>query len=106
MHAGPTGSALAAIEIEPVRDGCARYSAQGEAYAPLSLPAMFLASVAANPSATLADFLGRRFSYGQIAAQARCLAAGLQARGIGKGDRSGWSSHTCHSTCGRTMECF
>ena len=89
MHAGPTGSALAAIEIEPVRDGCARYSAQGEAYAPLSLPAMFLASVAANPSATLADFLGRRFSYGQIAAQARCLAAGLQARGIGKGDRVG-----------------
>ena len=89
MHAGPTGSALAAVEDEPGRDDFARYAAQGEAYAPLSLPEMFFTSAAADPSATLADFLGRRFSYGQIAAQARCLAAGLQARGIGKGDRVG-----------------
>ena len=89
MDAGPTGSAPAAVEDEPVRDDFARYAAQGEAYAPLSLPEMFFTSAAADPSATLADFLGRRFSYGQIAAQARCIAAGLQARGIGKGDRVG-----------------
>ena len=89
MHAGPTGSALAAVEDEPERDDFARYAAQGEAYAPLSLPEMFFTSAAADPSATLADFLGRRFSYGQIAAPARSLAAGLQARGIGKGDRVG-----------------
>jgi long-chain acyl-CoA synthetase len=50
---------------------------------------MFLASVAADPSTPLIDFYGRRFSYGQIAAQAGQLAAGLQAMGVGKGDRVG-----------------
>ena len=89
MVADSTGSAPTAVDGGPVRDGFARDPAQGEAYPPLSLPAMFLASVAQDPSAPIADFLGRRFSYGQIAAQARALAAGLQARGIGKGDRVG-----------------
>ena len=89
MDAGPTGSAPSAIDGEPVRDGFAQYAAQGEAYPPLSLPDMFFTSVAQNPSAPFADFLGRRFSYGEIAAQARALAAGLQQRGIGKGDRVG-----------------
>ncbi|WP_230206629.1 AMP-binding protein [Novosphingobium sp. Gsoil 351] len=72
-----------------MRDGLARYAARGLAYAPLSLPDMFFASAAAEPAAALVDFLGRRFSYAQIAAQARALAAGLQVRGIGKGDRVG-----------------
>ena len=89
MDAGPTGSAPAVIGDEPARDGFARYAAQGEVYPPLSLPDMFFASAAQAPAAPLADFLGRRFSYGQIAAEARALGAGLQARGIGKGDRVG-----------------
>ena len=89
MDADPSGSAPAAVHVEPVRDGFAQYAAQGEAYPPLSLPDMFFTSVAQNPSAPFADFLGRRFSYGEIAAQARALAAGLQQRGIGKGNRVG-----------------
>ena len=89
MNAGPTGSAPATDGLLPVRDDFVRCAAQGEAYAPLSLPEMFFTSAAADPSAPLADFLGRRFSYGQIAAQARAIAAGLQARGIAKGDRVG-----------------
>ena len=89
MDADPTGSAPADADVGPERDGFVRYAAQGKAYAPLSLPDMFAASVAQNPSAPFADFLGRRFSYGEIAAQARALAAGLQQRGIGKGDRVG-----------------
>ena len=84
MDADPSGSALAAVNVEPVRDGFAQDAAQGEAYVPLSLPDMFFASVAQDPAAPLADFLGRRFSYGQIAAEARAIAAGLQARGIGR----------------------
>jgi long-chain acyl-CoA synthetase len=35
------------------------------------------------------DFIGRRFSYAQIQAEAQAFAAGLQALGIGKGDRVG-----------------
>lgn len=89
MNADPTGSAPATDGLSPVRDGFARNAAQGEAYAPLSLPDLFFASAAIDLSAPLADFLGRRFSYGQIAAQARTIAAGLQARGIAKGDRVG-----------------
>ena len=89
MDADPPGSVPAAVDVGPVRDGFARYAAQDEPYAPLSLPDMFFASVAQDPSAPIADFLGRRFSYGEIAAQARALAAGLQARGIVKGDRVG-----------------
>jgi acyl-CoA synthetase (AMP-forming)/AMP-acid ligase II len=32
-------------------------------------------------------FLDRRWTYGEIAAEARCLAAGLQSLGVHKGDR-------------------
>ena len=89
MDAGHPRSAPATVDVEPARDSFVRGAAQAVAYPPLSLPDMFLASVAQDASAPVADFLGRRFSYGQIAAQARALAAGLQARGIGKGDRVG-----------------
>ncbi|MET0178853.1 MAG: AMP-binding protein, partial [Novosphingobium sp.] len=50
---------------------------------------MFAASVVADPAAPLIDFLGRTYSYGEIAAQARAVAAGLQTQGIAKGDRVG-----------------
>lgn len=89
MVQGPSRSALAGEGDVSVRDGDARSAARGDAYPPLSLPEMFFSSTAVDPSATLLDFLGRRYSYGQIAAQARQLAAGLQAIGVGKGDRVG-----------------
>ncbi len=58
-------------------------------FAPLSMPDMFAASVARMGSAPMLDFMGRRFSYAQIADQAARVAAGLQAIGIGRGDRVG-----------------
>lgn len=89
MDAGPSGSAPAAKVVGPARDGLAQDAAWEQAYPPLSLPDMFFASVADDPDAPLVDFLGRRFSYGRIATEARAIAAGLQARGIGKEDRVG-----------------
>ncbi|MDP3676466.1 MAG: AMP-binding protein [Novosphingobium sp.] len=89
MVQGPSRSAPVADGDVPVRDGNARNAARGDVYPPLSLPEMFFSSVAVDPSVTLLDFLGRKYSYGQIAAQARQLAAGLQAIGVGKGDRVG-----------------
>ena len=58
-------------------------------FPPLSLPAMFLQSASADPGAPLVDFMGRRFSYADLAAQARAFAAGLQAKGCKKGHRIG-----------------
>ena len=54
-----------------------------------SLPAMFAATTAATPAAPLAEFLGRTYSYTSLYDEARRFAAGLQAMGIGKGDRVG-----------------
>jgi long-chain acyl-CoA synthetase len=56
---------------------------------PMSMPGLLERSVAANPAAPLAWFYGRRYSYRAILAEARAFAAGLQRRGIGKGDRVG-----------------
>ena len=56
---------------------------------PMTMPALLERSVAANPDAPLAWFYGRRYSYRAIVAEARAFAAGLQQRGIGKGDRVG-----------------
>lgn len=58
-------------------------------YPPLSLPAMFDASVAKNPRAPLVDFFGRKYSYAQVAAAADRVAHGLQRLGIREGDRIG-----------------
>ncbi len=56
---------------------------------PLSLPDMLAASVARRGDAPMIDFMGRRFSYREMAAQAARVAAGLQRLGVGKGDRVG-----------------
>jgi len=53
------------------------------------MPELLERSVAANPDAPLVWFYGRRYSYRKIMAEARAFAAGLQRRGIGKGDRVG-----------------
>ncbi|MFM5895741.1 MAG: AMP-binding protein [Novosphingobium sp.] len=56
---------------------------------PLSLPEMFAASAERHASQPLVDFLGRRFTYAELHAEARAFAAGLQALGLTKGDRVG-----------------
>ncbi len=60
-----------------------------QTFAPLSLPRMLEDSAAARGDAPLVDFLGRRYSYRQILAEARRFAAGLQRAGLTKGDRVG-----------------
>ncbi len=58
-------------------------------FVPMTLPAMFAASVARHPQAILSDFMGARQSYADIAARVTRLAGGLQAQGMAKGDRIG-----------------
>lgn len=58
-------------------------------FAPLALHDMFFAAAQHMGAAPLLDFMGRMYSYDAVALQARKVAAGLQARGIGKGDRIG-----------------
>jgi long-chain acyl-CoA synthetase len=58
-------------------------------FAPLSLPDMLAASVGKRGDAPMLDFLGRQFSYAEVARGAARVARGLQQRGIGKGSRVG-----------------
>ena len=58
-------------------------------FEPLSLPAMLAASVAAKGDAPMLDFMGRHFSYTEVATGAARVARGLQLLGIGKGSRVG-----------------
>ncbi len=56
---------------------------------PLGLHQMFFDSVAMRGDAPMLDFLGRKFSYAQMANAVRRIARGLQDKGIGKGDHIG-----------------
>lgn len=56
---------------------------------PIVLPELFARSAERAPGAPLVDFLGRIYSYGELHAEARRFAAGLQALGIARGDRVG-----------------
>ncbi|HKT86008.1 MAG TPA: AMP-binding protein [Novosphingobium sp.] len=58
-------------------------------FAPLTMTDMFAATVAQFGSRPLADFLGRRYTYSEVDAQARSFARGLQSLGLGKSDRIG-----------------
>ena len=58
-------------------------------FAPLSLPDMLAASVRRRGAAPMLDFMGRQFSYAEVAQGAARVARGLQLRGIGKGSRVG-----------------
>ncbi len=58
-------------------------------FVPVSLPAMFEASVRRHPDAPLVEFSGRHFSYAEVWSEAQRFAAGLQAHGVKKGDRIG-----------------
>lgn len=56
---------------------------------PLSLPDMFERVAERQPSASLIDFFGRKFSYGEVADLVRRVATGLAGLGIRSGDRVG-----------------
>jgi long-chain acyl-CoA synthetase len=58
-------------------------------FPPLALHEMFFASAQRKGNAPLLDFMGRKYSYADMAIMVRKIAAGLQARGIGKGDHIG-----------------
>ena len=64
-------------------------TAWDQPFAPLSLPDMLAASVGRRGEAPMLDFMGRQFSYDEVAQGARRVAHGLQQRGIGKGSRVG-----------------
>ncbi len=58
-------------------------------FPPLALHEMFFASAQRMGNAPLLDFMGRKYSYAEMANTVRKIAAGLQALGIGKGDHIG-----------------
>ncbi len=58
-------------------------------YPPMTLTAMFDASVAQHGSAVLTDFLGSRLTYAQVGAKVDAFAATLIGWGLAKGDRVG-----------------
>jgi long-chain acyl-CoA synthetase len=60
-----------------------------QTFPPLSMGDMVSASAAAHPQANMIDFMGRKFSYGEMIGQIRRIACGLQAMGVKKGDRVG-----------------
>ena len=74
---------------EPWRAHYVHPCAWDQAYAPLSMPALFAQSVAVHGPRPLVDFMGRQFSYAALYAEAQAFAAGLQRLGIAKGDRIG-----------------
>ncbi|WP_293884371.1 long-chain fatty acid--CoA ligase [Sphingomonas sp.] len=58
-------------------------------FAPLTIPQMFDASVAAYPDAILSDFLGAQLRYATIGVLVDRFAAALVVQGLVKGDRVG-----------------
>ena len=74
---------------EPWREHYAHPCAWDQQFAPLTVPDMFAHSSRAHAEQPLVDFMGRRFSYAQLHAEAQAFAAGLQALGVVKGDRIG-----------------
>ncbi len=58
-------------------------------YSPLSMPGMFFRSAGRWADANMLDFMGRKYSYSEVAAGVIRVAKGLQDLGAGKGDRIG-----------------
>lgn len=58
-------------------------------FSPLSMPAMFFASAGRRGDDNLLDFMGRKYSYSEVALVVTRIAKGLQDIGIKKGDRIG-----------------
>ena len=58
-------------------------------FPPLSLPEMFAVSARRAPTAPLIDFMGRKFSYAEVAGGIDRVACGLASLGVEKGTRVG-----------------
>lgn len=58
-------------------------------FPPLALHDMFFEAAERMGKSSLADFMGRKYSYTEMAAAVRRVAKGLQDKGIGKGDHVG-----------------
>ncbi len=58
-------------------------------FPPLAVHQMLFDSAARDGNAAMLDFMGRKYSYGEMAAAVRRVAKGLQDKGIGKGDHIG-----------------
>ncbi|MEW4468260.1 long-chain fatty acid--CoA ligase [Parasphingorhabdus sp. JC815] len=58
-------------------------------YAPLSMPGMFFRSAGRRGDKNLLDFMGRKYSYTEVASGVIRVAKGLQDLGVKKGDRIG-----------------
>lgn len=58
-------------------------------FEPLAVHDMFFAAVERSGSRSLADFMGRKYSYAEMAVAVRQVACGLQRLGVKKGDRIG-----------------
>lgn len=56
---------------------------------PLTLPDMLDAVVREKPFAPMIDFMGRKYSYAEVARGARHIARGLHEMGVARGDRVG-----------------
>ncbi|MCE2841429.1 MAG: long-chain-fatty-acid--CoA ligase [Novosphingobium sp.] len=82
-------STPAATPVQPWQAHYAHPTPWDTTFAPLTVPEMFADSVARFGDRPLVDFMGRRFSYAELAQEARAFAAGLQQLGIVKGDRVG-----------------
>jgi len=82
-------SATAALPFQPWQAHYAHPAPWDTTFPPLTVPQMFADSVARFADRPLVDFMGRRFSYAEIAQDANAFAAGLQALGVAKGDRIG-----------------
>lgn len=61
----------------------------GTVIEPVTLPELLTRSMERHPEAPLVDFLGRKYTYRTIHAEAVRFAAGLARLGIGRGDRVG-----------------
>ncbi len=61
----------------------------GQQFEPLALHDMFFQSAERMGPAALADFMGRKYSYAEMAEAVRRVAKWLQDKGIGKGDQVG-----------------
>ena len=84
-----TVSPVAASSFQPWQAHYAHPTPWDTVFAPLSVPQMFADSTARFADRPLVDFLGRLFTYRDLHSEALAFAAGLQQRGIGKGDRVG-----------------
>lgn len=82
-------STPAASPVQPWQAHYAHPAPWDTTFPPLTVPQMFADSVARFADRPLVDFMGRSFSYAEIAQDANAFAAGLQALGVAKGDRIG-----------------